>query len=73
MKREISLQEETKEGVKIQIANTLPLSIAEEIKDEPKQIDEQQNPMKTSSSAPTKRDGDIEEYQRRKIRLSDFI
>jgi hypothetical protein len=37
-----------------------------------KQVEESKQPPKTQS-APTKRDGDIEEYQRRRIRLSDFI
>jgi flagellar biosynthesis GTPase FlhF len=40
--------------------------------DKPKQVEESQQPQKTQS-APTKRDGDIDEYQRRRIRLSDFI
>jgi len=37
-----------------------------------KQVEESKQPLKTQS-APTKRDGDIDEYQRRRIRLSDFI
>ncbi len=40
--------------------------------EKPKQVEESQQPQKTQS-APTKRDGDIEEYQRRRIGLSDFI
>jgi hypothetical protein len=40
--------------------------------EKPKQVEESKQPPKTQS-APTKRDGDIEEYQRRRIRLSDFI